>query len=892
MSERPSPEAMLARAAEEEARAHRGRLKVFLGASPGVGKTYAMLESAVAKRAEGLDVVIGWVETHGRAETDAMARRLDRLPPRDVEHRGIQLREFDLDAALVRRPALLLVDELAHTNAPGSRHEKRWQDVEELLEAGIDVWTTLNVQHLESVNDVVQQVTGVVVRETVPDALFDRADEIGLVDLAPDDLLTRLKEGKVYLGEAADRAAAGFFAKGNLIALRELALRRSTERVDAQVSAWRREHGIAEPWNTGERLLVAVGPAPQAADLVRATYRMATRLHAPWIAVTVEGPWSDGLPPADQERIRATLELAEKLGAETVVLRGDSVADEIISLASKRNVSRILAGKPTHPRWQDRLRGSLVENLIRQADGIDVLVTTGDPSDGPPPRPPLERPRSSPGREYVEAIAGVLVAAGLGMLLRSVLSSADLAMLMLVAVVLAATRLGTWPAAVAAMASVAAFDFLFVEPFYTFAVADQRFLLTFAVMLAMAAIVVRLAGRVRQQAEAARAREGRTAALYAMSREFAVATDPVAIAEVAVTHVRELLECDAVLFLAGEGEVEPVAGKTSPIALAERERVVAQWVIEHARAAGNGTDTLPAADALHVPLVGTSGPVGVLAVALGRRPTPPTIDQRLLLDTFASKTALALERALLARAAERTRLVVETERLKNDLLSAVSHDLRTPLASITGSAAALMEQPALDAQARSVLLGTIREEGERLGRLVTDLLDLTRIESGAVRARREWYPVEELVAGTLGRLRGILEGRELKVDMPDEMLMVSIDPTLMEQVLVNLVENAAKYTPAGTPIEVAAGSAGDEAWIEVRDRGPGIPEGEEERIFEKFYRASDGQRAGGTGLGLAICRAIVHAHVGRISAASRDGGGAVVRVALPLDPHSTLETSP
>ena len=892
MTERPTPEAMLARAAEEEARSHRGRLKVFLGACPGVGKTYAMLEAAIATRAEGVDVVIGWVETHGRAETDALARQLDRLPPRVVDHRGITLREIDLDAALARRPGLLLIDELAHTNVSGSRHDKRWQDVEELLEAGIDVWTTLNVQHLESVNDVVQQVTGVLVRETVPDALFDRADEIEVVDLAPTDLLKRMKEGKVYLGDAALRAAAGFFSEGNLIALRELTLRRSAERVDAQVSDWRRDHGISETWRTGERLLVAVGPAPQAADLVRATYRMATRLRAPWIAVTVEGPWSDRLSSRDQERIRGTIELAERLGAETVVVRGDNVADELIALARKRNVSRIVAGRPTHPRWQDRLKGSLVESLMRQAEGIDVLVTTGDPADGPsPPRPAAPPTRGSPGREYVEAVAGVVVTGALGVVLRGFVSVADEAMLMLVAVVLAASRLGTWPAVVAAIASVAAFDFLFVAPYYTFAVADQRFVLTFVVMLAIGAVVIRLTGHVREQAEAARARERRTGALYAMSREFAVATDPVAIAEVAVTHVRELLECDAALFLVDDGKLAAVAGRSTPLGEAERERVVAQWAFDHGHPAGSGTDTLPSAEGLHLPLVGTKGPIGVLSVAISRRPTPPTMDQRLLLDTFASKTALAVERALLAGAAERSRLVAETERLKNDLLSAVSHDLRTPLASITGSAAALMDQPGLDPNARTVLLRTIREEGERLGRLVADLLDLTRIESGAVTARREWYPVEELVAATLGRLEGVLAGRAVRIDMPEEMLLVSIDPTLMEQVLVNLVENAAKYTPPGSPIAIAAGSTANAAWIEVRDRGPGIAEGQEERIFQKFYRAADGQRAGGTGLGLAICRAILHAHQGRITAANLDGGGAVFRITLPLD-HPPTPVAP
>jgi two-component system sensor histidine kinase KdpD len=744
------------------------------------------------------------------------------------------------------------------------------------------VWTTLNVQHLESVNDIVQQVTRVQVRETVPDAMFDRAHEIEVVDLSPDDLLARLQDGKVYLGDAADRAAESFFAKGNLIALRELALRRAAERVDAQVSAWRRDHGIAEPWNTGERLLVAVGPAPQAANLVRTAYRMATRLRAPWIAATVEGPWSDGLPAADVDRLQATLALAERLGGETVVLRGESVADELIALARARNVSRIVAGRPTHPRWRDRLAGSLVESLMREAEGIDILVTTGEPPDGAPPAVATPRAAPAPGREYGEALAGVVLAGAAGLVARPWLSSADLAMLMLAAVVLAATRVGTGPAMAAAVASVAAFDFLFVDPYYTFAVADQRYLLTFAVMLAVAAVVVRLTGRVREQADSARARERRTASLYAMSRELAVATDAAAIAAVAVAHIRDLLDCDAVLWLVEGGQLVAAAGGGTWLADDARERAVSQWVVDHGRAAGRGTDTLPAAEALHVPLIGASATVGVLAIGVGRLPRPPTLDQRLMLDAFASKAAVAIERSLLAVAAEHARLVAETERLKNDLLSAVSHDLRTPLASITGSAAALLEQPGREDEARIALLTTIRGEGERLGRLVADLLDLTRIQSGAVRADREWYPVDELVHATLDRLEELLRGREVAVSTPDDVLLIAIDPTLMAQVLVNLVENAAKYTPAGTPIAIAAGADGDEAWLEVRDRGPGIAPGDEERIFEKFYRAADGQRPGGTGLGLPICRAIVRAHGGRIDVHAREGGGAVFRVVLPI----------
>jgi two-component system sensor histidine kinase KdpD len=884
--DRPTPEQMLLRAAEEEARAKRGKLKVFFGAAPGVGKTYAMLEAGLRKKREGTDVVIGWVETHKRAETDALARQLERLPPRLVSHRNVELAEFDLDGALQRRPGLLLLDELPHTNAPGSRHNKRWQDLVELLEADLDVYTTLNVQHLESVNDVVAQITGVVVKETVPDAIFDKADEIELVDISPEDLLERLSEGKVYLGAAAARAADNFFREGNLIALRELALRRSTERVDAQVEAYRREHGISEPWNTGERLLVAAGPAPSARDLVRATYRMASRLRAPWLAVSVENTTTDSLPQADRERTRATLALAEQLGATVEILRGESVADEIIRVCRARNVSRIVLGRPTHSRWRDRLRGSLVDALIRQADGIDVLVTKGEPEGGGT-RPSAGVPWTSPWREWLEALGWVGAATVFGLLLERWLGDADRAMVYLLAVLLAATRVGAGPSLLAAVVSVAAFDFLFVLPKYTFAVNDQRYLLTFAVMLVVGVLVSRLTLRIRRQAEASTQRERRTAALYALSRELARERDPATIAKLAVEHVQEHLQCPAIVWIQDELGLLPIAGQTQPLASTEREIAVGRWVLEHGRPAGAGTETLPSAVALHLPLSGTTRTIGVLAILLSERPSPLSLDHKLLCETFAHQTALALERALLAEEAEKVRIIAETERLRNELLSAVSHDLRTPLASITGSATAMLGNPELDPAARHELLDTIREEGEHLGRLVADLLDLTRIESGTVRANLQWVPVEEVIDAALARTEPMLKGFEVEVDVPEEVLTAPMDPTLMVQVLVNLLENAAKHaasmgTAESSEITVLARTESGMLHIEVCDRGPGVPPGEEERIFEKFYRTADGQRVPGTGLGLAICRAVVHAHGGTVRATTRWGGGARFVIELPM----------
>jgi two-component system sensor histidine kinase KdpD len=878
---RPSPEAMLARAAEEERRARRGRLKIFFGAAPGVGKTYAMLEAAQALRRRGLAPLIGWIETHGRPETAALMDGLEQLPPREIEYRGMQLQEFDLDAAIARRPPLLLVDELAHTNAPGSRHARRWQDVEELRDKGIDVWGTLNVQHVESLNDVVAGITGVVVRETVPDSFLDGADEVELVDLPPDDLLRRLSEGKVYVPEQARRAMENFFRKGHLIGLRELALRRTAERVDEQAQEWRREHGYDRAWPTGERVLVAVGPAPQSANLVRAACRMAARLRAPWLAMTVEGAAFDRMPQAERDRVSEHMALADRLGAETIVVRGEGVADEILNVARQRNVSRIVVGKPTHPRWRDSLRGSLVEALIRGSAGIDILVTTGEPAAAPSvPRPPRRAP---PFVEYVWAIAVVAACTAACTLAGDTLDLADQAMVHLLGVLLAASRLSRGPALLAAVASVAALDFFFVPPFHTFHVADTRYLVTFLVMMVVAVTVSSLTLRVRGQAQAARQRERRTAALYAMSREFAAAARVDDIARAAARCARELLECDALVLVADDrGDLQSRGEEGSSLGADERERAVARWASEHAQEAGRGTQTLPGAQGFYLPLVGTRRTLGVLGVNLAQRREPPAPSQRQLLETYVAQTALALDRSLLVEEAAQATLAAERELTRSGLLSAVSHDLRTPLASIQGSATALLEEAGhLEPDARRELLETIRDESARLGRLVGDLLDLTRLESGEPRVRKEWHSVEELVGSALSRLEEPLRGREVRIDLPDEVLLVPADPLLAEQVLWNLLENAAKHTPPGTPVEVAARRVEGGVEMVVADRGPGIPPGEEQRIFEKFYRTADGRRAAGAGLGLAICHAAARAHGGWIRAENRPGGGARFVLFLP-----------
>jgi len=878
--ERPDPDALLARVAEEETQARRGRLKLFFGAAPGVGKTYTMLEAARASRAEGVDVVAGVVETHGRPETERLLDALDVLPRRSVEYHGTTLQEFDLDAALARRPGLILVDELAHTNAPGSRHTKRWQDVEELLAAGISVSTTLNVQHIESLNDVVAQITGVVVRETIPDAVFERADEVELVDISAEVLIERLRDGKVYVPEQAARALERFFRKGNLIALRELALRRTAERVEAQMRGYREAHGIERTWPAGERILVCIGPNPASARLIRAGRRMASALHADWLVLHVQSS-RQRLSTADRDALTVNLRLAEQLGARTVTLSADDVVPEILAYARGQNVSRIIAGKPTHPHWRDRLTGSLLDKLIRGSREIDVYVITGEVAEGTPVR--RERPPLSTGA-YLGAAGVVAAAAAVGLAVRAWVSTTDIAMLFLLAVMVAAARYGTRPSVLASALGIAVFDFCFVPPYYTFAVAHAGYLFTFVVMLVVALLISRLAARIRGQADAAREREQHTAALYALSRRLAAARDAQELAAALSTQVRETFGAPGTVLLPDEhGDLQPAAAANDG-ALSEAALGVARWVLGHQQPAGTGTDTLPGADALYLPLTASNRTVGVLRVATRdpRRARDPI--ERQLLEAIADQAGVALERADLVRRSERARLEIEAERLRTALLSSLSHDLRTPLGAIEGAASTLLESgTAIDAASRRDLLASVLDESRRMGRLIGNLLEMVKVESGLVEVRKEWQPLEEVVGIALLRLDAQLAGREIHTHLPGDLPLVPIDGLLIEQVLINLLDNAVKYTPPGAPIDIDAELGDGALLVEVADRGPGIPRGEEERVFQKFTRLADRAAPGGAGLGLAICRGIVAAHGGRIWVEPRPGGGARFRFSLPIE---------
>jgi two-component system sensor histidine kinase KdpD len=867
---RPDPDALLARVQQEEARARRGSLKIFFGASAGVGKTYAMLSAARAALAQGTQVTIGVVETHGRPDTEALARGLPRLPLQTVAYRGHQLHEFDLDAALAfgaqHDNALVLLDELAHSNVAGSRHPKRWQDAEELLAAGIDVWSTMNVQHLESLNDIVSGITGVRVWETVPDHFFDDADEVVVVDLPPDELLERLKAGKVYLPQGddqrAERAAANFFRKGNLLALRELALRRTADRVDDEMRAWRRGGADKPVWPNREALLAGVGPGAHAEKVVRSTARMAAQLDVPWHAVHVEGP---GHPTA--EAVQRTLQLADSLGATTATLSGPDAATALVRYAREHNLARLVLGRqPRRWPWQR----SVADRIAGHAEDLD-LVQVGLPASIEPRRTTDNPARGElRWRGYLWAMGACGATALLASPLTDVIELSNIVMLFLLAVVAVGLVHGRGPAVLAAFLGVALFDFFFVPPRFNFAVSDVEYLITFGVMLVVALVVGQLTAGLKLQAEAATQREHRVRSLYDMSRDLSAALLPTQVAEIGARFLVGEFGARSTLLVADEHDrLQAIDGGTAPV-----DTAVAQWAFDRGEEAGRGTDTLPASACLVLPL---KAPMRVRGVLVIEPPGthPWGIEQRRLLQTCASLLAISLERIHYIEVAQSSTVQIESERLRNSLLSAISHDLRTPLASLVGLADALeLTPPALSEPQREVA-GAMRQSAQRMNALVNNLLDMARLQAGAVQLNRAWQPLEEVVGSALAACGTTLAGRDIRVDLPDGLPLLHLDTVLIERVLVNLLENATKYTPAGSAIEIAARTRSDTVAILVDDNGPGLPKGREARVFEKFERGQRESATPGVGLGLAICRAIVEAHGGTIEGHNREHNGTV-----------------
>jgi two-component system sensor histidine kinase KdpD len=897
---RPDPDLLLAQVRQTEARAARGRLTIYFGANAGVGKTYSMLEAAQRRRAEGVDVVVGYVELHGRDETERLLAGLQQLPPLQMKFGNTTRREFDLDAALARKPQLLLVDELAHTNINGGdpppRHEKRWQDIEELLDAGIDVFTTVNVQHLESLSDVVWQITGVRQLETLPDRVFDQADEVKLVDIPPDELLQRMREGRVYVSQQAQRALENFFRKGNLIALRELALRKTADRVDLAMRDYRNEKSVRGSWAARERLLVAVGPDAQAERLVRAGKRAADRLDAEWLVVFVETPALQRLSEFERNRRIAVLRLAESLGAEAITLGGSSAGAELLQYARTRNVTRIMAGASHRPRWRRMLRRSTTDVLLDGSRDCDVIVVARHgAADAGASASAASAPDSvlSSGSSkrvwprYLLALVSTLVATALCWVFYGLypgLGQANLVMIYLLTTALVAVYGGRRAAILNSVLGVLAFDFMFVPPRFSFAVSDVQYLITFAIMLAVALIIGTLNANVRQQARIAGYRERRTALLYEMSRQLAMARGRDGMAEVAVRHVSQVFICRTVLLLADEhGQVVYPRASLLDVSFTGADLGVAQWVLDHRKPAGLGTDTLSGSAGLYLPLAGGERAFGVLAV-LPQNPRRVTLPEQFrLLETFAAQIGLALERADFAAHAQAAEVRAETEAIRNSLLASISHDLRTPLATIAAGAATLAGNlEALNASDRALLASSVSEEATHMSERITTLLDLVRLETGAIRPRIEQYGLEDLVGSVLHRLEPRLRRHRVSIELPDSLPLLLVDGRLIEQVLENLLDNAGKYTPPGSLIRISAQRLSRQVEVSVEDNGPGLAELDPEILFEKFQRGAPEGSVGGIGLGLAICRTILALHKGRIWAENRAPHGAAFRFTLPL----------
>jgi two-component system sensor histidine kinase KdpD len=896
--QRPSPEALLETARREEDAA--GRLKIFVGAAPGVGKTYEMLQSAHARRKAGIDVVVGVVETHGRAETEALLTGLEVLPRKRIDHKGQQLEEMDLDALIARRPQIALVDELAHTNAPGSRHPKRYLDVAELLAAGIDVYTAVNIQHIESLNDVVAQITHVRVRETVPDSVFDRADAIELIDLTPDDLIQRLKEGKVYVPKQAERALEHYFSPGNLTALRELALRRTADRVDEQLLTHMQANAIAGPWAAGERILVCISEDPRSAGLVRYTKRLADRLHAPWTAVSIETRRSLQLTEEQRDRLADTLRLAEALGAEALTIPGAGrrIADDLLGYAHANNVTQIVIGKASRSWWFELVRGSVVHDLVRRAGNISVHVIAGDalPTEPAAKRAQMtDRVEPFDAKPYIAALAVVALALGAATLLRPIFGIENVDLMFLTAVVGVAVRFGLWPSLLASVVASLSYNFFFLPPVYTLTITDPTNVAAFFFFMLIAILVSNVAARVRTQAVSAFGRVRTTESLYAFSRKLAgtAALDDVLWAS--AYQIALMLKVRVVLLLPEQGVITVKAGYPPEDELDKADLAAANWAWSNDRPAGRGSDTLPGAKRLFLPMRTGRGPIGVIGIDDDRTGPLLTPDQRRLLDALVDQSALAIERVQLVEDMDRAERNVESDRLRQALLTSISHDLKTPLASVLGAASTLRDlSPKLSEAEKADLLGTVIDESERLNRFIANLLDMTKLESGAVVPNATLQDLAEIVGSALRRAGKILSRHRVALDLSPNLPMLELDAVLFEQVLFNLLDNAAKYAPDDTTIAIRAIRDKESVSLQVMDEGAGIPPADLEQVFDKFYRANKGDHVrAGTGLGLAISRGFVEAMHGTISATNRaDRSGAVLTIRLPIPPASeALDTA-
>lgn len=889
---RPSPDALL----ETAERELRGKLKIFFGAAPGVGKTYEMLGSGRTQRDEGVDVVIGVVETHGRGETAALVDGFEVIPRVKIGHKGHRLEEMDLDAILLRQPQLVLVDELAHSNAPGARHPKRFQDVEEILARGINVYTTLNVQHVESLNDIVAQITGIRVRETVPDSIIDRADDIEIIDLTPDDLIKRLNEGKVYLPGTAQRAIKHYFRPGNLTALRELALRRTAQRVDDQLVTHMQANAIDGPWAAGDRILVCVDHRAGGGALVRHARRRADRMRAPWEAIYIETPRSVDLSEPEKNALTANLRLAEQLDGTVKTLPGQDIAQEIIRYATASNVTHIIIGKSTRPRWRDYFQRSILHEVIRLSGNIsvDVVAGTAPVKDALGGVASARPPRKINLQSYALSTLYVAVAVGFGMFLDQFLDVRNVALVFLMAILTSAVSAGFGPALYASFASAIAFNFFFLPPVHTLTIRDPESVIALVFFLLVGITASNLTARVQRQAVAASKRARVTQELNHFSRKLAGAGTLDDVLWATSYQIASMLNVRVVLLLPEQGTLIVKAGYPPDDTLDDADIAAARWTWEHDRPAGRGADTLPGARRLYLPLRTKRNAVGVIGLDDDREGPLLTPDQRRLLDALADQSAVAIERIQLVHDLDRARLVAESDRLRSALLTSISHDLKTPLAAIMGAAGTLRDYAdALPKQDRVDLLGSVIDESERLNRFISNLLDMTRLESGAIQPNWGLHDLSDIVGTALRRAAKILRDHPVSVVLEPDLPMLRIDPVLFEQVMFNLLDNAAKYAPAGSDIAIRAWVDSGSIVVQIMDEGPGIPPEDLESVFNSFYRVRKTDHVtAGTGLGLSICRGFVEALGGKIIVRNRTGhSGAVFTIRLPI-PSASIRKDP
>ncbi len=888
--QRPSPDDLLKQIRSDEEKSRRGKLKIFFGSSAGVGKTYAMLAAAHERLGEGVDVAVGIVETHKRAETEKLLVGLPVIEPLEIDYRGVQLKEFNLDAAIKRKPSILLVDEFAHTNAPGLRHPKRWNDVEELLDAGINVYTTLNVQHLESLSDLVAGTTGIVVKEMVPDSIFDAADDIVLVDLNVDELLKRLREGKVYVGERVRaNAADNFFKKGNLIALRELALRRTAERIDAQREEYDTAEGLRDHIRIADKIMVCIGPDPLSAKLVRTAKRMAAALKAPWFAIYVENGRHYRLNERGYRALTTIFRLVEHMGSEVVVVQGDNVVQQIIDYGKVHRVTKIIVGRPIKSEWRVFLQGSLSDKIIKKSGNTDVYVVTSEVRSGYETIFGKNTTRKIKLELYGLSFLAVAAMTAFGIATQSFLSASDQALIYLAGVVFVAARCGMGPALLYAFLSATCLNFFFIEPLYSFTIYDRSYWTTLAVLIITGFVIADQASRLRLQNILLRKREQNTQTLYALTKGLASTRGTTSIAAATARQIANALDFDVTVWLPRAEENLVAVYGALPAESFAKEHGALLWCFDNKKTAGRGTDTMPTAAGYYLPLLSLEEAIGVLGVVPKNQEHQLANEEVALLETIANLLVASLERVKAAELAERSKVEAESEKLRNTLLSSVSHDLRTPLASITGASSSIvMDAERLPIATIRDLAKSIQDEASRLSRIVTNLLDITTLEAGRVHLNCQPYFVQEIIGSALARSEAVLTGHTLHTHATEDLPMVMVDGVLIEQVLQNLIENAAHHTPSGSSITVNAAIKDGDVLVSVRDNGDGIPKGEEEKIFDKFYTVSRRSSHKGTGLGLAICASIVGAHGRHIWAENHPEGGAIFSFTLPVADQSKL----